>query len=69
MAKIGRFHTAQFITAAGTQQRSARRGETVAGAAHGLDHPLAGVRLQRDTKAPNMDVDRAFLDVDLIAPY
>src|SRR6266567_4005493 len=51
-------------------QRSASSwyGETITAAAHGLDHLMNGVRLERETEPTDMNVDRSLLDIDMIAP-
>ena len=46
-----------------------RRDEPVAAAAHGFDHPVRAERLQREAQPADVDVDRALLDVDVIAPH
>src|SRR4029079_18351698 len=49
--------------------QSARDRQTVAAAAHGLDHPVLPERLQRQPQPANVHVDRALLDIHVIAPY
>jgi hypothetical protein len=46
-----------------------RRGEAVAGAAHGLHHLLQAARLERLAQAADVHVDGALLDVVVAAPH
>ena len=47
----------------------ARRREPVAAAAHRLDEAVLAERLERLPQAPDVDVDRALLDVHVVAPH
>src|SRR5438477_11907368 len=49
-------------------ETSSRYGETIAAAAHGLDHLMHAVRLERETEPTDMNVDRSLLDINVIAP-
>src|SRR5690349_12700293 len=56
---------------AGYGRRGARRlrDETVAGAAHRLDHPIHAMSLECEPQSADVYVDRALLDVNVIAPH
>ena len=55
-------------TAVGVDRYRGTR-EPVAAAAHRLDQPVLPERLEREAQAPDVDVDGALLDVDVIAPH
>ncbi len=46
-----------------------RDSEPVAAAAHRLDEAVLSERLERLAQAPDVDVDRALLDIDVVAPH
>src|SRR4051812_40943628 len=46
----------------------ARTHEPIPGAAHRLDQAVDMERLERDAKTPDVHVDGALLDVDVVAP-
>src|SRR6185312_10985883 len=51
-------------------RRAHRRGsEAITAAAHGFDQGIRAKRLERRAQAPDVDIDGALLDVDVIAPH
>src|SRR6476646_4705583 len=51
-----------------SRRRPCRRNEPVPAAANGFDHPVGAERLERHAQAADVHVDRALLDIDVIAP-
>src|SRR5690349_4852073 len=64
------FRGCNYLTRRRTAERkSGGGGEAVAGAAHGLDQAIVAARLERLAQPPDVDIHRALLDEDVVAPH